>query len=103
LNDDSGFSSHLTGLQVASYLRAMNSGVMAEFPASRYEEVSNVYQIILDIKRLIDNGYRISGRVSPGSEKEFYLKGIDNKGFGYYLAGIEKLPQKLSDLEENFK
>jgi Tfp pilus assembly major pilin PilA len=101
----SGFGSPFDGLQIASYIKARDSGVVAEFSASKYEEVSTVYQIILDIKKLIDSGIRISGRVSPQDpdNKVFYVKGIDSKGSGHYIVGIEQLPERLSKLEANFR
>ena len=100
-----GYGSPFDGLQSASYIKARDSGVIAEFSASKYEEVSTVYQIILDIKRLIDSGFHISGRVSPQDpdNKVFYAKGIDSKGSGHYIIGIEQLPQRLSKLEADFK
>ena len=100
-----GFGSPFDGLQTAFYLKALSSGVMAELPASRYEEVLTVYQTILEIKRLIDSGIRIAGRVSPEDKdnKVFFVQGIDSEGSGHYIIGIEQLPQRLSDLEANFK
>ena len=104
-SDISGFGSPFDGLQTTSYLRALNSGVVAEFSASKYEELSTVYQTILDIRRLIDSGIRISGRVSPQDpdNKVFYAQGIDSKGSGHYIIGIEQLPERLSKLEANFR
>ena len=101
LNDDSGFASHLTSLQTTSYLKAVSSGVIADLQV--YEEVLTTYQIILDIKRLIDKGTKISGRANPTADPIFYLKGIDDRGSGHYINGIEELPQKLSQLERNLE
>ena len=64
-SDISGFGSPFDGLQTASYLKVRDSGVMAEFSGSLYEKVSAVYQTVLGIKRFVDSGIRISGRVSP--------------------------------------
>ena len=104
-SDISGFGSPFDGLQTASYLKARDSGVMAEFSGSLYEKVSAVYQTVLEIKRLIDSGIRISGRVSPEDKdnKVFYVQGIDSKGSGHSIIGIEQLPQRLSELETNFE
>ena len=104
-SDISGFGSPFDGLQTASYLKARDSGVMAEFSVSLYEKVSAVYQTVLEIKRLIDSGIRISGRVSPEDKdnKVFYVQGIDSKGSGHSIIGIEQLPQRLSELETNFE
>ncbi len=100
-----GYGSPFDGLQSASYIKARDSGVIAEFSAFLYEEVSTVYQVILEIKRLIDSGIRISGRVSPEDKNDqvFWAEGIDCKGSGHYIIGIEQLPQRLSKLEKNFK
>ena len=100
-----GFGSPFDGLQTASYLKARDSGVMAEFSGSLYEKVSAVYQTVLEIKRLIDSGIRISGRVSPEDKdnKVFYVQGIDSRGSGHSIIGIEQLPQRLSELETNFE
>jgi len=104
LRDDGGFGSRLTSLQTSSYLKARDSMVIAEFSASRYEEVSTVYQTILEIKRLIDSGIRISGRVNPqDKDKVFYARGIDSKGFEHPIIGIEQLPQRLSLLLASFE
>lgn len=105
LKDAGVFESHLTRLQTNSYARALNSGVLAEYPASRYGEVSNVYQTILEIRRLIDSGFRVAGRVSlrdPNGEV-FYAKGIDARGSGHDIIGIVQLPERLSKLEANFR
>ena len=101
----SGFGSPFDGLQTASYLKARDSGIIAELSESLYEEVTAVYQIILEIKRLIDSGIRIAGRVSPEDKdnKVFYVNGIDSRGSGHYIIDIEQLPQRLSELETNFE
>jgi hypothetical protein len=95
-----GYGSPLDGLQVASYLKALGAGVMAEFPASQYEEILTVYQVILEIRRLIDSGIRIAGRVNPRDKdnKVFWVEGIDSRGSAHYIIGIEQLPQRLSKL-----
>ena len=104
-SDISGFGSPFDGLQTASYLKARDSGIIAELSESLYEEVTAVYQIILEIKRLIDSGIRISGRVSLEDKdgKVFWAEGIDSKGSGHYIIGIEQLPQRLSKLGTNFR
>jgi len=104
-SDISGFGSPFDGLQTASYLKARDSGVMAEFSESLYEKVSAVYQTVLEIKRLIDSGIRICGRVSPEDKdnKVFYVQGIDSRGSGHSIIGIEQLPQRLCELEKNFE
>ncbi|MBI2832216.1 MAG: hypothetical protein HYX79_08170 [Chloroflexi bacterium] len=105
LKDDSGFGTRLTLLQTTSYLKALSSGVMAEFSASLYEEVSTVYQTILEIRRLINSGFKTHGRVSPQDpdNKVFWAQWIDSKGSGQYIIGIEQLPERLSKLTAHFQ